>query len=96
MEADWGLKSFEHLDEAWDFSGPPGHLLHCVLGVDPAGWYYDLHCREIAAGLCGAGAVAFVIGRVLNRRGRLRHEAAEKEGGEQEQEQQQEEGTDGS
>src|SRR5437868_7503721 len=36
--------------------------------------YYDLHRREIAVALCGAGAVAFVIGRVLNRRRRLEHQ----------------------
>jgi hypothetical protein len=40
--------------------------------------YYDLHRREIAGGLCGAGVVAFVIGRVLNRHRKLEHPRVER------------------
>jgi hypothetical protein len=49
--------------------------------------YYDQHRREIAGGLCGAGAVAFLIGRVLNRRAVSLQRAVETQKQEEEQEQ---------
>jgi hypothetical protein len=32
-----------------------------------------MHRREIAGGLCGAGVIAFLIGRTLNRKRKLEH-----------------------
>ena len=42
------------------------------------GGYCDLHRRQIAGALCGAGAIAYVVGRVWNRKLRLLREQEER------------------
>jgi hypothetical protein len=40
--------------------------------------YYDLHRRQIAGALCGIGAIAYMVGRVWNRKLRLLKEQEER------------------